>query len=405
MARPPAFSPPERIEEYRLLRSIGRGGMGEVFLGHDVLLDRPVAVKFIAQGRPDEQAQKRFLVEARAIARMTHPNVVTIYRVGTFAGRPYLVSELVRGKSLSHLKKPVPWEQALQIGLGLSRGLARRPPPGRAAPRHQAGQRHLAGRRRGQAPRLRPGQDARRAPLRGPFRRTAARTFDRLRSRVGPRRGHPGRRALRRPGLRGDPIGRRDARARPRPPPVHRVERPHPRRRHPGHAALHGSGGPAAARPPPAAATSTPSASCSTSCAPATRPARRRRATASPPAAARQRNRALPCPPCRRCPASMPASPPWSTAACATIPDSASPPARSCATPWSRSAGPTPWSPKGQAAATPTAACRCSRRSIAASSSGAAPRSAPSSTACGPGPFWWWPATRAWASPRCAGRA
>ncbi len=121
--RPIDFAPPEQIEEYRILRPIGRGGMGVVYLGHDVLLDRPVAVKFISARSPDAQAQMRFLIEARAIARLTHPNVVSIYRVGSIEGRPFLVSELVRGQSLNQIQKPLPWERALQIGLGLSRGL------------------------------------------------------------------------------------------------------------------------------------------------------------------------------------------------------------------------------------------------------------------------------------------
>ena|SRR2546430_2350500 len=101
-ADPPApevWAPPERFEEYRLLRPIGQGGMGQVYLGHDTLLDRPIAVKFIASLQPDELERQRFLIEARAIARLQHPNVVAIYRIGEVDGRPYIVSELVRGQS------------------------------------------------------------------------------------------------------------------------------------------------------------------------------------------------------------------------------------------------------------------------------------------------------------------
>jgi eukaryotic-like serine/threonine-protein kinase len=74
--------PPHEIDEFRLLRKLGRGGMGQVYVGHDTVLDRPVAIKFIASGDPDVTARERFLIEARAIARLQHPNVVAVYRVG-----------------------------------------------------------------------------------------------------------------------------------------------------------------------------------------------------------------------------------------------------------------------------------------------------------------------------------
>ncbi len=96
--------------------------MGQVYLAHDTLLDRPVAIKFIA-AEPSAVVRERFLVEARAIARLSHPNVVSVYRVGELLGRPYLVSEFVKGKSLADLPRPVPVEQGVQIGLGLCAGL------------------------------------------------------------------------------------------------------------------------------------------------------------------------------------------------------------------------------------------------------------------------------------------
>lgn len=120
----PGWSPPEALEEYRLVRPIGRGGMGQVYLAEDTLLQRHVAVKFIASVRPDAQARQRFQVEARALARLSHPNVVAVHRVGEVEGRPYLVTEFVRGRTLGELSKPLPWEQARHIGLGLARGLA-----------------------------------------------------------------------------------------------------------------------------------------------------------------------------------------------------------------------------------------------------------------------------------------
>lgn len=135
MARGPrsehVFRPPERFEEYRVLRPLGHGTMGRVFLAQDTLLDRLVAIKFIADLDPDQPQggvlpglRDRFFVEARAIARLSHPNVVTIYRVGEWRRCPFLVSEFVRGESLDKVRKPLPWPQVLTIGIGLSRGLS-----------------------------------------------------------------------------------------------------------------------------------------------------------------------------------------------------------------------------------------------------------------------------------------
>src|SRR5580700_1889487 len=100
-------SPPEEIEEYRLKRLLGRGAMGQVWLAEDRLLGRLVAVKLLAAAAPSDAARARFFVEARAVARLLHPNVVAVYRVGEALGRPFLVSEYVRGKSLAELEKPV----------------------------------------------------------------------------------------------------------------------------------------------------------------------------------------------------------------------------------------------------------------------------------------------------------
>ncbi|WP_438008598.1 protein kinase [Sorangium sp. So ce321] len=117
-------APPREFEEYRLIRLLGRGAMGEVFLAHDTALDRPVAIKFIAGIEPDARARQRFFLEARAIARVRHPNVVAIHRIGEVRRRPYLVSEYVAGTGLDALDKPVPPRSALAIACGLARGLA-----------------------------------------------------------------------------------------------------------------------------------------------------------------------------------------------------------------------------------------------------------------------------------------
>ncbi len=118
------WEPPAELDGFRVVRQLGRGGMGMVYLGHDDTLDRPVALKFLASADPNAPARDRFLIEARAIARLQHPNVVGIYRVGEVLGRPYLAYELIAGHSLDDLAKPVTWPRALELVLGVARGLA-----------------------------------------------------------------------------------------------------------------------------------------------------------------------------------------------------------------------------------------------------------------------------------------
>ena len=118
------WAPPHEIEEYRIVRELGRGTMGRVYVAHDRLLDRTVAIKFIAQSVMTDGARRRFFIEARAVARLSHPNVVSIHRVAELRGRPFLVSEYVRGQTLAELDKPVPPSELLAIIVDLARGLA-----------------------------------------------------------------------------------------------------------------------------------------------------------------------------------------------------------------------------------------------------------------------------------------
>ena len=117
---------PSVFEEYRLVRLLGRGAMGEVYLAHDTLLERLVAIKFISRERnPLSPLRREWLQqEARAIARVQHPNVVSVFRTGESSGRPFLVSEYLRGQSLDRLPMPLRWERALELAVGLARGLA-----------------------------------------------------------------------------------------------------------------------------------------------------------------------------------------------------------------------------------------------------------------------------------------
>jgi serine/threonine-protein kinase len=86
---------------YRILRPLGRGGMGVVMLARDEVLDRDVALKLIRPPREGSGLRDRFLTEARAMARVNHPNVLQVYAFGHFEETPYLVMEFVDGRTVS----------------------------------------------------------------------------------------------------------------------------------------------------------------------------------------------------------------------------------------------------------------------------------------------------------------
>jgi eukaryotic-like serine/threonine-protein kinase len=120
---------PERLGSYRLVKPLGTGGMGLVFLAEDTQLGRRAAVKVM---RPeitsgDIRAYERFLREARAAAAIRHDNVVTVYQVGEENGVPFLAMELLRGTSLAAYldKNPSPTvASATRLGREVAEGLA-----------------------------------------------------------------------------------------------------------------------------------------------------------------------------------------------------------------------------------------------------------------------------------------
>jgi WD40 repeat protein len=107
-----------RVAEYEMMKVLGRGGMGVVYLAWQVGLARLVALKMVqagAQARPELQA--RFRVEAEAAARLQHPNIIQLYEVGEADGQPYLTMEYVEGGSLADRLdgKPLPWLPAAAL--------------------------------------------------------------------------------------------------------------------------------------------------------------------------------------------------------------------------------------------------------------------------------------------------
>jgi serine/threonine protein kinase/WD40 repeat protein len=111
------------IGKYVVLRELGRGGMGVVYEARDPALDRPVALKLVNErGDP-----KRFLIEARAAAKVIHPNCVPIFDVGEHEGSPFLVMELVSGVTASEFlerRGTLRWKTATRIVSAACRGLS-----------------------------------------------------------------------------------------------------------------------------------------------------------------------------------------------------------------------------------------------------------------------------------------
>ena len=93
-----------RIGRYRVRARLGKGGMGVVYLGRDEALDRDVAIKTLRlDGSPDDESRGRFEIEARAAARLQHPNIVTVFELGEDRGLPYIAMELLGGQDLEML--------------------------------------------------------------------------------------------------------------------------------------------------------------------------------------------------------------------------------------------------------------------------------------------------------------
>jgi serine/threonine protein kinase/tetratricopeptide (TPR) repeat protein len=118
-----------RVGKYEIKRKIGKGAMGQVYLAHDTVLDRDVALKVMAaQIADDPELKARFEREARAVAKMTHPNVVTVFDLGTHTdGSPYIAMELLKGLDLQKtVRQPPPMtlERKVAIIVQVLTGLA-----------------------------------------------------------------------------------------------------------------------------------------------------------------------------------------------------------------------------------------------------------------------------------------
>jgi tRNA A-37 threonylcarbamoyl transferase component Bud32 len=124
-ATPPASQSVVSLPGYEILGELGRGGMGVVYKARDLKLKRVVALKMILSGsHAGETERERFQTEARAIARLQHPNVVQVFEVGECEGRPFFVMEYCAGGSLEKCLAGVPLPPAKAAALVASLGLA-----------------------------------------------------------------------------------------------------------------------------------------------------------------------------------------------------------------------------------------------------------------------------------------
>ena len=114
------------IGPYRVIRELGRGGMGVVYLGHDDKLDRPVAIKrLLRDGRPEPDAVDRIRREARVLASLNHPNIATVYSLEADAEGPFLTMEWIDGPTLASALRqgPLDLRRAVHIGRAIAAAL------------------------------------------------------------------------------------------------------------------------------------------------------------------------------------------------------------------------------------------------------------------------------------------
>jgi serine/threonine protein kinase len=115
------------LSHYRITAKIGEGGMGEVYRAHDERLGRDVAIKVLPEAvAKDPDRLARFEREAKAVARLSHPNILEIHELGEHEGRRFMVTEVLEGETLRQRLEggSLGWRKAAQIGACLADGLA-----------------------------------------------------------------------------------------------------------------------------------------------------------------------------------------------------------------------------------------------------------------------------------------
>ncbi|HYO76829.1 MAG TPA: serine/threonine-protein kinase, partial [Thermoanaerobaculia bacterium] len=116
-----------KVGPYEVLSLLGEGGMGQVYRGRDPRLGRDIAIKVLSsETSQDADATARLEREARAIAALSHPNILAVHDVGREDATFYLVTELLEGKTLRDQIRdtPLSWRRAVEIGAEVAEGLA-----------------------------------------------------------------------------------------------------------------------------------------------------------------------------------------------------------------------------------------------------------------------------------------
>lgn len=116
----------KEISHYKIIKLLGAGGMGEVYLAEDTKLRRKVALKLLPpQFSADHERKKRFEKEARAVSALNHPNIITIYEIEEAENVSFMATEFVDGQTLRELlgEKPLTWQEAVKIAIQIAGAL------------------------------------------------------------------------------------------------------------------------------------------------------------------------------------------------------------------------------------------------------------------------------------------
>jgi eukaryotic-like serine/threonine-protein kinase len=120
-----ALAPGTTLGRYKVERLIGAGGMGVLYVAHDIRLDRRVALKLMHPSQDDAAGKARLWREAQAMAKLSHPNVVNVFDLGEYEGQLFVAMELVEGGTLAdHLRAERTWKESLEILTAAGEGLA-----------------------------------------------------------------------------------------------------------------------------------------------------------------------------------------------------------------------------------------------------------------------------------------